>query len=239
MHIEVAERFRVPAERLWPLLANTDSLNRELGLPHVEYAFTPLPQGGSAVRAKARMGGVLMEWDEHPFEWIWPRQYAVRRVFHRGPMKEFHAAFRFDPDGDGCRVTVTVDLEPAGLVGKLLGPTFAKRSVAQTLQAVRNFERYILGEIPSPYPNRFGRGAVDQAELSGRLRQLIDLPLDQGLAYRIGKFVAEEVDERVCDLRPFDLADDWGADRVAVLKTCLYATRVGILDLRWHVICPS
>lgn len=239
MRIEASETFRVAPDRLWPLLANTDSLNRELGLPNVDYTFTPLSQGGSAVRARTRVGLVTMEWDEHPFEWIWPREYSIRRVFHRGPMREFRAAFRFEPTGQGCRVGIQVDLEPAGLLGKLVAKPFGQKSLNQTIEATRNFERFLLGEIPSPYPNRFGRGVIDRPELEGRLRQLGQLSLDRALVDRLGRLVIEEVDEHICDLRPYEIADTWKADRFQVLRLCLYATRVGILDLRWHVICPS
>lgn len=239
MRIEASETFRVPAEKLWPLLANTDSLNRELGLPSVEYAFTPLEQGGSAVRARARVGPIRMEWDEFPFEWMWPRSYSIHRVFHRGPMREFRAAFRFEPSGQGCRVDVTVDLEPAGVVGKLIAKPFGRKNLDKTIEAARNFERFLLGEIPSPWPNRYGRGAVDRLELDGRLRQLRDTTTDRSLVDRLGRLITEEVDEHLCDLRPYEVADAWKVDRFEVLRLCLYATRAGILDLRWHVICPS
>lgn len=239
MRIETSATFRVSPDRLWPLLANTDSLNRELGLPSVEYAYTPLAQGGSAVRARARIGLVTMEWDEHPFEWIWPRAYSIRRVFHRGPMREFRAAFRIEPEGTGCRVAIEVDIEARSLLGRLIAKPFGRKSVDQTIEATRNFERYLLGEIASPYPNRFGRARVDRDELASRLRQLAELPVERALVDRLGKLVADEVDERVCDLRPFQVAEAWGEDRLSVLRTCLYATRVGLLDLRWHVICPS
>lgn len=56
MRIEAFETFRVAPERLKPLLADIDSLNREIGLPSVEYTFAPLPQGGSSVRGRARVG---------------------------------------------------------------------------------------------------------------------------------------------------------------------------------------
>ena len=39
-------------------------------------------------------------------------------------------------------------------------------------------------------------------------------------------------------LRPYALADAWGADRRAVLELCLLATRAGLLESRWEVVCP-
>jgi adenylate cyclase len=43
----------------------------------------------------------------------------------------------------------------------------------------------------------------------------------------------------VLKMRPFALADRWGEPRLDVLRTFLYATRSGLLDLEWDVICPS
>ena len=167
MRIEASETFRVAPDRLWPLLANTDSLNRELGLPNVDYTFTPLSQGGSAVRARTRVGLVTMEWDEHPFEWIWPREYSIRRVFHKGPMREFRAAFRFEPTGQGCRVGIQVDLEPAGFLGKLVAKPFGQKSLNQTIEATRNFVGIsgVFSFSPTDH-NGLDRRAVTMVEIA-------------------------------------------------------------------------
>jgi adenylate cyclase len=39
-------------------------------------------------------------------------------------------------------------------------------------------------------------------------------------------------------LRPYALADAWGVPRRKVLELCLMATRAGIFDLRWDLLCP-
>lgn len=40
-------------------------------------------------------------------------------------------------------------------------------------------------------------------------------------------------------MRPYELADRWGQDRLAVLRACLAAARQGLLDMRWDVLCPN
>ena len=40
-------------------------------------------------------------------------------------------------------------------------------------------------------------------------------------------------------MRPFALADAWGEERLEVLRLFLYATRAGLLDLEWDVLCPN
>ena len=39
-------------------------------------------------------------------------------------------------------------------------------------------------------------------------------------------------------LRPYALADQWGVPRRDVLELSLLATRVGLLDFQWEVLCP-
>jgi class 3 adenylate cyclase len=39
-------------------------------------------------------------------------------------------------------------------------------------------------------------------------------------------------------LRPYVLADAWGVPRRQVLELCLWATRVGLFDLQWDILCP-
>jgi len=46
-------------------------------------------------------------------------------------------------------------------------------------------------------------------------------------------------DPDVLKMRPFLLADRWGEPRLEVLRAFLYATRSGMLDLEWDIICPS
>jgi class 3 adenylate cyclase len=40
-------------------------------------------------------------------------------------------------------------------------------------------------------------------------------------------------------IRPYALADHWKTNRRAVLEMCLRATRAGIFDMSWDLLCPS
>jgi class 3 adenylate cyclase/DNA-binding transcriptional LysR family regulator len=45
-------------------------------------------------------------------------------------------------------------------------------------------------------------------------------------------------DLTVARLRPYALADAWGCDRRETLELCLQATRQGLLELQWELLCP-
>ena len=53
------------------------------------------------------------------------------------------------------------------------------------------------------------------------------------------ELVAVSEEEPLLSLRPYAFADSWGFERHEVLKVFLLATRAGLLDLQWKVLCPS
>ena len=80
MRVERTFHINVDPLRLWPLVSNTDSLNRKIGLSEVDYEFIPVPTAGrrSSGAATPRASPA----------WSWntrstgsPREYAVERDF--------------------------------------------------------------------------------------------------------------------------------------------------------------
>ncbi len=51
-------------------------------------------------------------------------------------------------------------------------------------------------------------------------------------------FVGRADDFSLARMRPYALADQWGEPRRTVLTTCLLATRQGLLDMQWDLLCP-
>ena len=65
---ESRERFSVTAEALWPFVADTERLNRALGLLPVRYSSSEI-QGKPVLLGEYRVPGVrLARWIEHPFD---------------------------------------------------------------------------------------------------------------------------------------------------------------------------
>jgi class 3 adenylate cyclase len=62
---------------------------------------------------------------------------------------------------------------------------------------------------------------------------------DARLAARLCETVASADEMSLAHLRPYALADAWGEPRRAALELCLRATRAGLLDLRWELLCPD
>jgi class 3 adenylate cyclase len=73
--------------------------------------------------------------------------------------------------------------------------------------------------------------------LAGEVRAMGVVPA--ALVDRLVEHLRSAPDEAVAHMRPFVLADAWGHPRMEVLRLCLHATRVGLLDLTWDILCPN
>jgi class 3 adenylate cyclase len=58
------------------------------------------------------------------------------------------------------------------------------------------------------------------------------------IAERLAGFLEHGDDLAVARIRAYKLADDWQEPRRVVLEVCLRATRIGLLDFQWDLLCP-
>lgn len=63
--------------------------------------------------------------------------------------------------------------------------------------------------------------------------------VSEEICQRLAIHIAHEPASGLIRLSPYHLANLWGVPHLEMLEACLYATRLGILDLSWMVRCPS
>ncbi len=238
MRFEQTVRLSAPREAVWRILADTDRLNREMGLPLIRFDFRPGMAGGTEAWATVRYAGLTLRYREHPFEWLRPSYYHVRRTFLGGPIREIWGGTELEPDGDGTRVKVFAEVVPAGAFGKPFCAAAGAKSIADFVSACHRFEAYFTGHSETLCPRHAGRPPVDRPRLERALAELERAGADPALARRLADHLAKAPPEDTTLMRPFELADAWGVPRLPVLETCLMAARSGMLELRWRVLCP-
>jgi class 3 adenylate cyclase len=234
--------FRVPGtpEELWPYAGDTERFNRLIGTPAVTYRETPDPRGGIKRFASFRFRGIPMSWHELPYEWREPEHLSIRRIYPKGPMAEFLLQLRLVPDGAFTRMIYQLELTPRlPLFTPLLRLILREVQVGTKLfiqqiegWAAGRFERVFIEPLPT-------LDAVARTRLATLCAELVVRGFDQPLVDRLAGFVAEAPDYELLKVRPYAIADAWQADRRTVLRLFLYATRLGLLDLSWDLVCPA
>lgn len=245
-HYQWEWRLNATPAALWPLVSDTNRFNRDAGVPHVK------EEAGSSTGARKltlRRYGVLVEWEEEPFEWVRPSLFSVARKYAGGPVAEMRVRTELIPDGpDATLVRYQVDATPRNALGYAAIPFEVGFISARRFEAV--FRRYAATarQAPTtmldyakhhvdflPQPARLAPGGAERlARIRSELRagprsQHVDALID---------VITRADDFSVARMRPYVLADMWRVTRREVVDLCLHATRAGLLDLQWDVLCP-
>jgi adenylate cyclase len=239
-HYKWEWRLRSPPERLWPFVADTNRFNRDTGLPGVRRA-------DEAVRENARQNlrfsrlGVNVEWEEEPFEWVRPYRFGVHRRYSAGPVASTRVLVELEPlPGGGTRLVYHTWIRPKNLLGVTTVPALMRFSYARAFDsAFRRYDDLAMTAEPAieqPASVRFIPGG--RARLDALRRGLIERTDEPELVARLIETVESGDDFVMARLRPYALADAWGVPRRKVLELCLQATRAGLFDLRWDLLCP-
>jgi class 3 adenylate cyclase/RNase P subunit RPR2 len=241
MHFRRTTFVHAPPEVIWSILADTDRMNQEAGLPSVTYEFAPRSVGGSEMYGITALGSLKFRYREQPYEWVRPHFYSVRRIFDKGPVTEFLTLVQLEPTPEGTKLICNAILLPRSPLLAPLISLAANKLMNDMARTWQGFVDYIEGRLATPYPRSQRRCPTVQERWERSSSRLHSLTESQEIANDLSAFVRDAVPEQVSLFRPFQLADRWNQDRMEVLKTCLIATRadVGLLDLRWRLLCPN
>ncbi|HEY0322384.1 MAG TPA: DUF5939 domain-containing protein [Pyrinomonadaceae bacterium] len=234
--------LKASPEALWPFVADTNRFNRDTGVPAVEVESGDKQSKSESVRRLSLSRfGVRVEWEEEPFEWIKPYRFGVVRRYFKGPVAEMRVLVELKPkETGGTHLVYEVWAQPKSALGLTAIPIqiglISKRSFAA---AFRRYDKLALsGESPlyQPAPVSFTGGGRE------RLRGLSDKLVEQGatgeIVRKLSELLEQADDLTLARIRSHALADYWGFQRRDVLEICLWATRVGLLDLQWDLLCP-
>ncbi|PYS29061.1 MAG: hypothetical protein DMF75_17885 [Acidobacteria bacterium] len=241
------------SEQLWPLVADTNRFNRDTGVPAVESIISE-SKGLKNARRRLRLStfGIPIEWEEQPFEWVRPRRFGVVRRYSKGPVAELRVLAELNPpeavgnnssqkkQSYGTKLIYEVWARPKNLIGLIAIP------IQIGVISARNFARAFRGYDELA---KHGRASVSVSRnvefVPGGRARLLDLSeklAAQGIESELVALLVDTIenadDFALARIRPYELARQWKQSKRAVLEACLYATRFGILDLQWNLICP-
>ena len=235
-------------EKLWPFIADTNRFNRDTGVPEIEVETAQTRLRNARRKVKLSIYGLPVEWEEQPFEWVRPSRFGIERVYNKGPLARLRVLAELKPNADGgTHLIYELWSTPRNLPGALAISLQLNFIVARRFRdAIQKYDQAAVDglvnetSVPSTAQSVFDLARLtslkqklladlDQAELPPEKRALVD---------RLAGFLERADDLAVTRIRPYKLADDWNASRRDVLEICLRATRVGLLDFQWDLLCP-
>ena len=233
-------QFDGPRERVWPLLADTARFNEAARLPLHDIDETPRADGSVLYMARARMGPFDLRWEERPVNWVTDQWFEHCREFRSGPLASLCAKLVLTLDGAGCTGSYTITAAPANILGAVMlwagffekaGRSFARLAETANACAAGARETPFDYRAPSPAPGVAERlrDRVARIEASGH---------GHGLARRLGEHLSSAQEVDLTQIRPLRLARQWGVAPLQAIELCLEATRAGLLELRWDLLCP-
>ncbi|HEX6034011.1 MAG TPA: DUF5939 domain-containing protein, partial [Anaerolineales bacterium] len=192
--------------------------------------------------ARMKLPIIRVEWQEEPFEWTYPYSFGILRTYSKGPIDEMRVQANFDPRPEGgTRVRYQTWMKTSNILAQL-GLPFVIGVIAKNRfeKAFRIYDRLAnqRGAVIAIARPR-GLNAGGRARFRALSETVIRQGTDRTLLERLEDFLDRADDLSVQRIRPYALADRWEVNRRTVLEMFLRATRAGILDMSWDLLCPS
>lgn len=230
--------LKSPPEALWHLVSDTNRFNRDTGLPPMQL----LGINNRIRRVKFKIPLINVIWDEEPFEWTYPYRFGVLRRYATGPLIEMRVDCRLERlEHGGTRIDYQTWVTPRNLIGHIairlgIGVIAKKRFE----QAFHTYDRIAMRGDPV-YAISKGKylSSAGHTRFKDLNKQLKDDGGDESTLNQLHDYLHSADDLSIQRMRPFALADGWDLPRKKVLETFLRATRAGMLDMYWDLLCPE
>jgi class 3 adenylate cyclase len=234
--VELCWHYDLPlaADDVWRVVSDMSRLNRALGLHEMTFD----DQGG-ARRGRARISGFRHEWVEVPWNWVAGQWLESVRLYERGFARMVYAVFHLQPLAAGTRLYVYFGVVPRGAIGsavvRLRFPMMQAAYAKVLARVVEANARRRRPELETSAPV-LAPGAAARLDAIGR--DLAGRGLDAAAIARLVTWIKTGDEQDLYRIQVRERARAWSLDEDALLTVCLHATRAGMLDLSWDVVCP-
>lgn len=227
-------------DEVWAYLSDTSRFNREVGFDGRESKEV---DGNTEVTT--RMLGIQQIWIEEPWNWVYGKTIVSNRVYKKGMAKTVHSVFHIEPVPERglCRVYIFFGWQiynPFWRVVIRVTSPIVKYNFQKTFDKVSGF----LSKNKGDFSGRALKGKLKtlSEKQQRRMRDLLSTLTDKignaGIAAKLGAHISTGDDFELESIRALKLASEWNENSKEVIKTCLHATKLGLLNISWNVVCP-
>lgn len=234
--------FNASPEDMWFYLADTSRFNRAL-----DFAQRTVIEIDGQLHVKTTMVGFKQEWIEEPWTWIAGRTVSTNRVYKKGCARYFRAIFHVEPSAERpghSDVYIYFGWFPRNRLWREF-LKFTHSIVEKKFKEVldRVVEHLKKNEDESRRREALvkpgsGLAPEGQEKLRKIRDELVEKNLKSEVVDRLVKHIESGDDMELARVRILPLAKSWNVNKRDLLVTCLHATRLGLFNLSWDVICP-
>lgn len=241
MHFRTSIPVNAPLAKAWPIITDTERLNRAMGEPSFEFRESPSKTGGSIRIGKQKKAGFLLEFQEFPFQWVENKYYSLERQFRKGPMSWYALTYTFEDKGDHFVAHFDARI-------KLKLPFLAPKAwqemrlsyIPRLKKAYKQVEEFLKGSAEAPLPPEKHRiQSVNEKLRDDLLRLIGEFSWDQSLNEKMTRYFLDTPEFDLARIKPFAVARKIGEHNHKVLGFLLRGAKANYLNLNWDLLCPS
>ncbi len=228
-------------EELWPLLADTNRLFKDVKFPAVQPTDISYQVDKNHLQLSYNGINNYDAWIEEPYQWEYPFRYGVKRQYKSGSYKQLKLQVDLFPNPKGTHLQFRIWVSPRNYVISWFSILKLKTIMRSRFKsAIRSYDE-LAGEGLAPYQLESSKYFVKGArkKMDSITDALLEADCDREIVYRLMDFVKRGENIDMQRIQPFKLADHWETSRDDTLFVFLHAVKEGLLNFSWDLYCPD
>jgi len=226
-------------EKTWALLAETNDLNQYVGLFPVQFtSFTEEKDLLIRHSEATAFGFVKTTWIENVFEWVRNHFYTIERVYSKGPILRTIWKVSIAKKSENRTI---ITLHGEFTVRNVLGKMAINRIIIPQLRKTFDYaEAFSLDASSRPRNDKMNKSILaNEGRLTMLAVKLREQFIEEKMIERLLETILSASDADVTSMKPYSWAENNGFNRRLTVELFLIATKVGLLDQEWSMMCPN
>jgi len=227
--------------QLWPFISDTNKLFKKAG----QFSVKKEPFSRDNVKGFLELTSAKISanpaWIEDPFTWEKPYRFGTSRKYRASLLNKITFLVNLIPNLNGTKLSIELQISTNRKFFRYLLNQYIVRVVKRKVNKfVSDCDQSAFSKTLSyenSPPTKLIRGASQR--ISEIESSLLEKTRRQRIINHLIKYLTHAEDEDLKTIHPYRLAEYWGEKKYSVLNVFLNAAKLGLLDYRWDVFCPS